>query len=341
MLITGQITLIIPSYGRPQFLKRLFQHYKNSPVFLIIIDGTDLSDYDTSLQDTELSSNIRYFHHPSSPISERIKFALNHIDTPFSALMCDDEFYTFEGLSRSMEIMLDDKTVTSSIGLCMGFKKNNKDNSVVFGDFYNYKPCLYSPLLPKRLESFFSHYSPTAIYSLCTTDSFIDCMTGALAFNWSSSNVIEIAFSMLILFTGNHHIHNTLHWLRSDENQPIHSQLNRKLGIYEWHTNQDYKEEHIILLNEAKKISSLYAPKYAKYSHHLLSLSFEAYNYSQRARKALVKFSLMASKNYNRLYTQNALEYLENRTSNASILYNVSEMNSIVSAVEDFGDESA
>ena len=151
-----QITLVIPTYRRRPFLARLAHFYREYPIQLIIVDGTEGDPWAEAKQ---AAPNFRYFHLPGESIFKRVNLAMQKVKTPFCAWLGDDEFQLPSGLAYSADILAHKTSAVAAIGLCVGF--NMTKHGASGGIVYGYSPKEFSGHLSLRIEDFFLHYSPT------------------------------------------------------------------------------------------------------------------------------------------------------------------------------------
>lgn len=122
------ITLIIPTYNRPEFLARLLQYYasKNTEIHFLILDS---SHEETTLTLNEQATHIlgNQAHHvrfsPSVPVATKLLEGLKLVETPYCAFCADDDLVFIEGISQALE-----------------FFQKNQDYVCVDGIYLNFNP---------------------------------------------------------------------------------------------------------------------------------------------------------------------------------------------------------
>ena len=90
-----KLSIVIPTYGRQEFVKRQIEYWSGSTATVFIMDGSPqalLREYSE-----EFASNIRYIHSHSDFFS-RMQQATNLIETPYVALLGDDDLFAKSGL---------------------------------------------------------------------------------------------------------------------------------------------------------------------------------------------------------------------------------------------------
>ena len=215
----SDLTIVIPSYNRHRFIDRLINYWANRGPQIIIIDG---SAYPQSREGHKtLPKNITYIHSPTSLIN-RINQAAAIIETRFSLLGCDDEFYLPVTLTECIKYLKKNENLVSCCGLVATFCQ--------FGPFVLSDP-LYQKLeskheLPEepsaRLLKHMSNYVPRHTYSVFRTKNWRTIWNAIGEHEFHCFAIQEIQFEILSSLLGSSGVIHQLMWLRSNENtQPI------------------------------------------------------------------------------------------------------------------------
>lgn len=117
---SGQVTCLVPTHERPQFLRRLLRFYELfSPDFsLSIIDSSTSAAAAENLacvEDWRGSSKIRYQHFDLNLIEKCIR-GLEQVRTPFAVLCADDDFLFPDAVSRCVEFLKEEPGFSSALG---------------------------------------------------------------------------------------------------------------------------------------------------------------------------------------------------------------------------------
>lgn len=110
-----RLTVVIPSYGRREFLKRQISYWNGSLVQVLILDGSDVSAYDL-----QFPQNFRYVHSREGFL-QRLLSATEMVDTEFVALLPDDEFFLESGLVDAIDYMDSNDQAIGCVGRCLYF----------------------------------------------------------------------------------------------------------------------------------------------------------------------------------------------------------------------------
>ena len=125
--LLAHLTLVIPTYNRPLELERVIEYWRDTPVTVHILDGSDKPWFALgALSDVP---NITYHHFPpkdgeiaSANFKKRLQFATRLPKTEFSALIGDDDFFTISGLCVCLRILFENHKICSVIGVTAGFE---------------------------------------------------------------------------------------------------------------------------------------------------------------------------------------------------------------------------
>ena len=165
--LLDKLTIVIFTYNRHKYLKRTIKYWSNYQAKLLILDGSDVELDDPCLQ----AKNVRYVY-DTRGLHERLKNSGNFIDTEFTILSCDDEFYLPSALCSSIKYLLTESEYSSCGGRALGFGSYN--NKIYGVDVY---PKLkdrilnqYTPL--ERIYNHFSIYVPSHHYSVIRSEKF-------------------------------------------------------------------------------------------------------------------------------------------------------------------------
>ena len=293
------LTIIIPTYNRPDCLKGLLRFYAQSNFTIHILDGTDQP---ASLDIVHLPL-IHYHHLPNVNLQDRLLIASNLITTKYSCLLCDDEFHLPSGLLHSVSCLEDNTKASSSIGLCLGFRSFPKD--VLGGSFYEYFPYEFPDYLPDRINSYFQAYAPTHPYAVWRSQYLRDSLVFLSSLHPSSGNMWEWTLAFLGLLYGSHIRHSGLHWLRSCDFPPSSIDgLDRSISPCAWFRSSQFEHERSVyldaLLFQIESITKLSIEK----CRLLLQLAIAATIYGHDNRSLLQSFRLQPRKNFQRKYTK-------------------------------------
>ena len=125
--LLSQLTVVIPTYNRPLELERSIEYWRDTPVTVHILDGSDKPWFPVGLLPG--APNITYHHLP--PIngenwienySRRMNIAAGLPVTALSALCADDDFFSISGLKLAVSAILNSVEIDAVVGICAEYK---------------------------------------------------------------------------------------------------------------------------------------------------------------------------------------------------------------------------
>jgi hypothetical protein len=125
--LLSELTVVIPTYNRPLELERSIEYWRDTPVTVHILDGSDKPWFPVGLLPG--ASNITYHHLP--PIngenfmenySRRMNIAAGLPVTALSALCADDDYFSISGLKLAVRAILNSVEIDAVVGICAEYK---------------------------------------------------------------------------------------------------------------------------------------------------------------------------------------------------------------------------
>ena len=109
--LLSELTIIIPTYNRPLELERAIEYWRDTPMTVHILDGSDLAFFNEGLQAGTHGIYYHSFPQKNETVTEnwgrRQLFASGLMTTRFAALCCDDDVFTFSGLVKALKLLND------------------------------------------------------------------------------------------------------------------------------------------------------------------------------------------------------------------------------------------
>ena len=135
--LLSELTVVIPTYNRALELRRSIEYWKNTPVTLIVIDGSEAPNIWCSR-----NPNITYHHrfmkdtNPMLGLGARIVFGSSLSKTKYSVVCGDDDFLTITGLIQSLRILNSRPEINAVSGHILTYAR--KGRNLVW--YYKYRP---------------------------------------------------------------------------------------------------------------------------------------------------------------------------------------------------------
>ncbi len=172
-------TILIPTYNRPEYLKRILSYYNGfeENYNIVIADSSSIENKEINKKNISLFSNldILYLDYYSSKINPFHKFAdmVNYVEKKYCVFCADDDFIIPNGINQSVTFLEKNSDFSVAQGRFIAFSiKNNKNKGSKqfhWVPIYASKSIIFSD--PKdRLYEHLSNYTLPTIYAVHRTD---------------------------------------------------------------------------------------------------------------------------------------------------------------------------
>jgi len=228
----SDLTLIMPTYSRQWFALTQMRFWSDGPVKLHVLDGTAMPIKSEELHD--IGDNVHYYHMPYSH-GKRLKKAVDFIDTPYVALLCDDEFYIPSSLGRCITELEAHKDFVACIGRCLAFRsyKTKVYAKPMYPEMKNYR--IDGENAAERMILHMNPYVCSTFYAVQRSEVWKKTMMIPTEDKFSSPYAIELQFELAVCYQGKSKVIEDLMWLRNKDNEPISfDAFNRKLQFDTW-----------------------------------------------------------------------------------------------------------
>jgi hypothetical protein len=124
--LLSELTIVIPTYNRPLELERSIEYWRDTPVTVHILDGSDKPWFPVGLLPGAPNITYHYFEpmkdeYLSVGYRTRMRFAAQLPTTRFAALIGEDDFFVVSGLCSALRILKTKKSIGSITGFTVGF----------------------------------------------------------------------------------------------------------------------------------------------------------------------------------------------------------------------------
>jgi glycosyltransferase domain-containing protein len=122
-----ELTIVIPTYNRPLELERSIEYWRDLPVTVHILDGSEKPCFEVGALPDVPNIYYHYFRpNDNETLSfgylSRLRFAARLPTTRFSAMIGEDDFFTLSGLCESLKVLSGSETVCSVTGVSVGYE---------------------------------------------------------------------------------------------------------------------------------------------------------------------------------------------------------------------------
>ena len=253
--LLSSLTLVIPTFERQQYALRNMRFWSGTEATVIVLDGSEQSIGADQL--VNLAKNIQYCHRPVSPLN-RLRMAVDLIQTEYTALLGDDEFFLKSGIEACIKELNENLDLVSCMGRCLAFShvKNLITGWPDYTEMGDYAIQQEGPI--ERMVKHMNPYTCSAIYSVVKSEQWKKAMKIAVKHQFSVFAMGEYQYEMAVSFQGKSKVINTLLWLRNRENIPIRDEHDRTV-FYRWwkdRSKNDERSKFVEILTEELSLTS-------------------------------------------------------------------------------------
>ena len=339
--MTYKITIIIPTYNRPDYVLRQIRILSGFPVLVHFLDGSEVALNTDQLGN--LPENIIYHHLPIS-MDARIKYSIDLVQTPYAAFLSDDDIFVPAGIFACIDYLDKHHDYVSCIGRTLGFTFEN--GSLKARLMYPHMQLrrlrnLNDEDFAKRLKKHFNPYSPSSYYSVMRTDAWKTSVRAASKSFYSCVYSGELMFEATTTIQGKSRVLPELLWLRSFENGPVSNpNWNRKYSFHEWFLDKKYSEEvSLFISNIASEIIRIHGGNVGDATKCAIESMNEYVNYCKLPKNE-TRFARIHARIINKLgLRENRLRNLKDTLDfmiHDGCKVNFSELENIMNTVKEF-----
>jgi glycosyltransferase domain-containing protein len=239
----SNLTIIMPTFKRHDYVIRLIVYLSAFKVNLIIVDGSPEA-IDRRIS-SALASVPRFrYHHRATSLPERIQFANQFVETEFVMLMADDDFYLPTGLLSAMTMLADSSTAVACMGQSIGLDVESSGVAYFFPygeSLQNYSVQHDTPI--ERVRIGIRNYRSAASYAVFKANGFASIWKDIESS--SCPEHLEYEHAIRTYLEGGLVTVNETYWVRSFECDPVASAIdgNRANDFTTWYTSAVFAEE--------------------------------------------------------------------------------------------------
>jgi glycosyltransferase domain-containing protein len=235
------LTVIVPSYSRPEFILRQILYWRGSGATLIIIDGSESPLEDKFQYEINKFNDVAYIN-STLPLNLRLTFAGELIKSKYSVYCSDDDFLLHSALSNAIDILENNSDLVACMGQSLRFNVLS-DNRITYGTCYIFNnPNLASSSYEDRITAATSNYAPVTCHAVMRSETW-KTSWGSIP-NSSSSQILEFYQAIAVYLCGKLLIIQDLYLLRTLENLPLSTtDANRSISSFEWWNKEFFSSE--------------------------------------------------------------------------------------------------
>ena len=238
-----KLSIVILTYGRHDFVRRQIDYWSNSPVTIHIVDGSPDPIRQKDLEN--LSTNIKY-HHINDDYFARMRAAIELVETPYVAMLADDDFFLTAGLIESIRRLEADPKLFGVVGRAMYFffQRGKVLGNQTHAQSGNYPDAINTGIA--RLNNLYHEGKVGGLaFGVYRSEGWRSAVRSTYAKTYSCAYVYDSFLRTMLTYLGEIKVSESLVWLCSGENPPIknESSFNRKVDLIDWFNNIEYAEE--------------------------------------------------------------------------------------------------
>ena len=276
MSVLSSLSIVIPTFNRQKYVLRNMRYWSDYDLTVHVFDGSELPIEDHLI--SSLGSNINY-HHMPCPLMERLNKSIKVVDTKYSIMVADDEFFIPSALESCVKEMNSNQEIVSCAGSAISFRVSDDKviGNVIYHKLKNHSIMHDAPL--ERSIYHMSNYVPSTIYSVMRSDIWKKSMRAISYKNYEVfvRAVGELQFEITSSYLGKCKIINELMWLRSFENKPIRIHESKKtVSIKDFWFKESNKLIRDEIIDTIVQSISSKEDKLSTITHDI-SIAFEAF----------------------------------------------------------------
>jgi glycosyltransferase domain-containing protein len=274
----SELTLVMPTYNRQKYALRQMHFWSGFSVTLYALDGTSEPILTKNL--SAVGDNVHYYNMPHS-YEERMGKAVELVDTPYVALLYDDEFLIPSALDHCIEALKQNKDFVACVGGCLGFHSSKKGISGKKLNIDKKNLKINGTTANERMIASVTPYACSTFCAVQHSAVWKKSMEIVSKYNFSHScpYLQELQFQLASYYQGKSMVINELMWLRNLENDGIDfDKWNRKIPIGKWMKNiRNANEVKIFYETTAGELAKIDGADKEKILAELIKLDTESY----------------------------------------------------------------
>ena len=236
-----RLTVVVPSFGRPEFVLRQLVYWSGTTSHLLILDGSPNPIPESVQELVEARTEFSYLHWPVG-LDERFHRARDLITTEYTVLGGDDEFLLRRGLAEAVGVLDRDQTHVACMGQSLAFVPSPDGRHLEFGPGYPHRGFVNAdPDVRQRVLYAMSRYNAITCYAVTRTETWR--LTWGEALDWSSVYAMEVQHAISSWLSGGLITVDEIYWLRSGENPSVRDMNEQRLTFTDWWTDPIYASE--------------------------------------------------------------------------------------------------
>lgn len=238
----SRLTIVIPTYGRPTFLRRQIDYWTDSSVRLVIVDGSPTPNLEIA---SSVPKGVTYVH-STDDFSSRMLKCVDLVETEFVAVLGDDDFFCESGLRDCIERLDRDHQLVGCVGRSIRFffqdgrllaEQREPESSEFPESVQSGIDRLYATYHPGKIGALF--------YGVYRSRDWKDVVRVTYSVRVATGYIYDTIIRSLITYRGPVGVVEAALWFCSSENPPVRSApgMDRTVGFVDWLSSQETRSE--------------------------------------------------------------------------------------------------
>ena len=243
--LLSELTIIIPTYNRPLELERAIEYWRDTPITVHILDGSEKPWFPVGPLPRALNTTYHHF-----PIREeegqkenylyRIKTGVALSNTKYSALCADDDIFLLEGVAKAIKLIKSNKNIDSVTGQNCWYLNTNTDVLWIKEGSQNCEIERFHPEISRRI---FSKVLIPNYYGIFKTEIWKQIHEVQTSYCFKNLVCNEFLTHFLILILSRNFVINSHLWVRN-HNHPNPSGISdNQVKFGDWINHKKNREE--------------------------------------------------------------------------------------------------
>lgn len=199
--MNNNLTMIIPTHNRHNYLERILEFYKDYNIFIKIYDSSE-NIFESEYLTNEL---IEYIHCPTLTVREKFTEIVKTINTDYILYCADDDFIFPNAIDKCIEFLDKNDDYVCAQGKLFTFI-NYQETQIIDYHYRNFNSLIYEDYtnnddLLIRLKNLSNPYRHT-IYAVHRTKNLQEIYENINKFNIKEAYLIEFTQAILTLISG-------------------------------------------------------------------------------------------------------------------------------------------
>lgn len=290
MSALSELTIICLSYERQSYIRRQIAYFSDTPVKLVVADGSDLPMVDLeSSEIAKLSLRLKYIHLAgAATYQKRLQLALEEVDTPFVTLMDDADILFKSGLARTVLELKVNQNISIAAGKVAGFSHDIVSRKIIYSDWAHWSSplSLEGVSQTKLLEMISNRRTLNCFYVVSRKEIFIEGIKKMLQARLTNGIAVELFLTAFFIIKSDFKLGDYPFWMRG--NVPsVPSKLYDKSTPTEWLVmdGEDRRAFISYLAGELAESGKLERDEGVKVIDDYLKAQYQRYTYFDRKRQ--------------------------------------------------------